>query len=114
MNWFKENKYHNRKIVIDGMTFDSLKEGSHYQELRLRERSGEITGLYRQVKIEIVPKTDKFRASYYVCDFVYKDLRTGKTVYEDVKGEREGAAYQMFKLKQKLVYWRHGIEIKEI
>jgi hypothetical protein len=107
--WGKQNKYHNKKVVIDGITFDSVKEGSRWQELKLLEKAGEIVGLTRQVKIELVPKSNLFRASYYVADFVYFDKRLGKTIYEDVKGMKT----DVYKLKKKILYWRHGIEIKE-
>ena len=109
MKWPQESKYHNRRVTVDGISFQSVKEASRWQELRLMERAGEITLLARQVKIELVPKSNLFRAVYYVADFVYVDKRTGKTVYEDVKGVRT----DVYKLKKKLLYWRHGIEIKE-
>lgn len=114
MRWFKENKYHNRKVTVDGITFDSVKEASRWQELKLLERVGKITGLNRQLRIEVVPKTKLHRARYYLADFVYFDKAQGKTVYEDVKGYRNGVAYQLFTLKRDILYWRHGIEIKEI
>lgn len=38
-------KYHNRKTVIDGITFDSAKEARRYMELKLLERAGEISNL---------------------------------------------------------------------
>lgn len=109
MKWLKESKYHNRKVRADGMTFDSTKEYSRWCELKLMERAGEIVGLKRQLKIELVPKTKLYRAVSYVADFVYFDKRAGKTVYEDVKGMKT----EVYKIKKKLLYWRHGIEIKE-
>ena len=109
MRLFKESKYHNRKVTVDGITFDSVKEASRWQELRLLEKAGEIVGLNRQQKIELIPKTKLYRAVSYVCDFVYFDKRTGKTVYEDTKGMKT----DVYKLKKKLLYWRHGIEILE-
>ena len=108
--WMKGSKYGNRKTEVDGITFDSRKEAERYQELRLMERAGLISGFQRQVKIEIIPKTAKFRACYYIADYVYFDKQTGKTVYEDAKGMRT----EIYKLKKKLMYWRHGIEIKEV
>ena len=109
MIWVKNNKYGNKPITIDGITFQSIKEGSRWQKLRLLERAGEITGLARQVRIELVPKTTLYRAVYYIADFVYFDKKSGKTVYEDTKGYRT----QIYELKKKLLYWRHGIEVKE-
>lgn len=104
-----ENKYHNRKVTVDGITFDSVKEASRYQELKLLERAGEITALVRQVKIELIPKTKLYRACYYIPDFTYFDKRVQKTIYEDVKGMKT----KEYLLKRKLLYWRHGIEILE-
>jgi hypothetical protein len=109
MRLFKESKYHNKKVTVNGITFDSEKEASRWQELRLMERAGEITALVRQVKIELIPKTKLYRACYYIPDFTYFDKRTGKTVYEDVKGMKT----KEYLLKRKLLYWRHGIEILE-
>lgn len=114
MRWTEQNKYRNRKTVVDGITFDSVKEASRYQELRLMERAGAIRDLKRQVRIEIVPKTNRFRNAEYIADFAYANAKTGQTVYEDVKGYRKGSAYQMFTLKKKLVFWLYGIEIIEI
>lgn len=109
--WFKkENKYHNQKVTVDGITFDSVKEASRWQELQLMERAGEIVGLVRQARIELVPKTNMFRPVYYVADFVYFDKQKNKTVYEDVKGVRT----DVYRLKKKLLYWRHQIEITEV
>jgi hypothetical protein len=110
MRWLKESKYHNKKVTVDGITFDSRKEASFWQELKLREMAGEITGIVRQAKIELIPKTAKFRACYYIADFVYTDRKTGKLVYVDVKGMKT----DVYKIKQKLLYWRHGIEITEV
>lgn len=103
------NKYRNREVIVDGLRFQSVKEASRWQELRMLERAGEITGLVRQQKIELIPKTKLYRACYYVCDFIYDDKRENKTIYEDVKGVRT----KEYLLKRKLLYWRHGIEIKE-
>lgn len=106
----KPNKYGAKKTEIDGMVFASRKEARRWQELKLMERGGLITGLERQVPIELIPKTDKHRARYYVADFVYTDCETGKRVYEDAKG----VCTQTYSLKKAIVYWRYGIEIVEV
>lgn len=56
-------KYGNRKIVFDGMVFDSKKECHRYQELKLMEKAGEITDLQRQVRYTLIPsqKDDRGR-----------------------------------------------------
>lgn len=40
----KLNKYGARKVVVDGVTFDSSKEYIRWRELQLLERGGEISG----------------------------------------------------------------------
>jgi hypothetical protein len=109
MRWLKENKYHNKWVEVDGIKFPSIKEAERWKTLRLMERAGEIVGLNRQVRIEIIPKTKLYQARFYVADFVYFDKQTNKTIYEDCKGYRT----DVYKLKKAILYWRHGIEITE-
>lgn len=109
------NKYQAQKCVYNGEEFDSHKELRRYLELRLLERSGEITGLKRQVKFELIPvqKDEKGkcieRAVTYIADFVYKD-KQGKMIVEDTKGMRT----KEYVIKRKLMFYFHGIRIKEI
>jgi ribosomal protein S8 len=78
------NKYHNVKIIYDGIKFDSKKEASRYAQLKLLEKNGYISDLKLQVRFEIVPKKNgNKRARYYVADFVYSEKN--QKVIEDVK-----------------------------
>ena len=104
------SKYGNIHTYCDGMWFDSRKEADRWIQLKLLAKAGEIEDLHRQVRFELVPKNDKYRAVAYVADFVYVDCRTGDTVVEDVKGVRT----EVYKLKKKLMYDRYGIEIREV
>ena len=104
------SKYHSRKTEVDGIVFDSMKEARRYQELKLLQKAGLIYDLRLQERIEIIPKTDKYRARYYVCDFTYIDTEQKCKIYEDVKGVRT----PVYLLKRAIMYWRHGIDIKEI
>jgi len=101
------SKYHAVKTVVDGITFDSKKEAKVFEELRLLERAGEIHDLQLQVPFELIPKTPVGRAVKYYADFVYYE--GDKMVVLDVKGIRT----EVYKLKKKLMYWVHGIEVKE-
>lgn len=106
------SKYKNRKVTIDGQTFDSMREYNRWCELKLLERAGEITGLKRQVRLEILPKQVvdgkvAERAAYYVADFTYKEK--GKPVIEDCKG----FATDVYRLKRKLVLAKYGVQIRE-
>lgn len=49
-------KFHNRKIKVDGMVFDSMKEAERWHLLNQQQRDGKITGLRRQVQFELIPK----------------------------------------------------------
>ena len=108
-------KYKNKKVMIDGIKFDSKKEANRYQELKLMQRAGIIRDLQRQVKYVLIPsqKGDDGRVierpCTYIADFVYIDEK-GKTVVEDTKGYRTND----FKIKRKLMLYIHGVKINEI
>jgi hypothetical protein len=102
------SKYHAKKTVVDGIIFQSRKEAKRYQELKLMQRAGLISDLRRQVKYELIPKQQGERAVSYIADFVYTE--DGKTVVEDVKGVRT----PVYKIKKKLMLWRHGVKIREV
>lgn len=102
------SKYHNRRVSLEGLTFDSQAEASRYRELLILEQAGEIIGLRVHPRIELVPAfVDRYchkqRAIVYVGDFGYWEPGKEDTlVVEDVKGvETEG-----FRLKRRLVLWR--------
>jgi len=87
--------------------FDSKKEAKRHGELVLMEKLGLIRELETQVRYEIVPKVAKNRPAHYIADFVYWE--GDQHVVEDCKGFRTPE----YKLKKKLMLWRHGIEIRE-
>jgi hypothetical protein len=80
------NKYHSKKTVLGGITFDSGMEASRWQELCLLQRVGQIQELQRQVKFELIPKQNGERAVNYKADFTYTE--GGEKIVEDVKGYR--------------------------
>ena len=49
----RQDKYGNRKVTIDGITFDSKREMKRYCELKLLEKAGEISGLELQPEFDI-------------------------------------------------------------
>lgn len=109
--WRGGSKYHAKKTVVDGITFDSRREADRYLVLKCMEEDGTIEDLRRQVRYELVPAFDvdgkHYRPVFYVADFVY--VEDGKTVVEDVKGLRT----DVYKLKSKLFARRYGMSIKE-
>ena len=108
------NKYRNTKIIIDGIEFDSKKEGYRYKELKLLERAGLIKDLKLQTKFELQPAFKKnnktIRAITYKTDFDYL-TKDGRHIVEDVKGIET----EVFKLKRKMFEYKYkDLEIKII
>lgn len=99
------NKYRNKKIIIDGIKFDSIAEGRRYKELKLLQQGNYITELKLQPKFELQAKytnnkNEHIRAITYKADFSY--IENGKLVVEDVKGMET----KEFKLKKKLFEYK--------
>ena len=106
-------KYHNKKTVVDGITFDSKHEAERYKELRMLQIAGEISELRLQVPYELIPlmklNGETFRSTKYVADFVYKD-KNGNEIVEDAKGMKT----DVYKLKKKLMAYINHIIIQEV
>ena len=125
----QKSKYGSNKAVVDGITFDSKKEAKRYSELKLLQRAGEISDLQIQVKFVLIPAQREpdsagkrggvikgaliERECSYIADFVYKDKK-GDLHVEDVKGYKNGAAYNIFKIKRKLMLYVHKIRVEEV
>lgn len=108
----RKSKYGNKKVIIDGITFDSTKEGNRYKELRIMEQAGQISNLKLQVKFELIPSVvldgKKQRPVNYVADFTYIEC-PGYVTVEDSKGFKT----KDYVMKRKLMKHIHGIEIYE-
>ncbi len=108
------SKYRNKKVVVDGITFDSTKEANRYKELKLLLRAGEIKDLKLQVPYELIPTQRDERGKVierncvYKADFVYEE--NGKTIVEDTKGFKTPE----YIIKRKLMLKTYGIRIKEV
>lgn len=106
------SKYHNKRIVTPDGKFDSKREYERWCELKLLQRAGNISGLKRQVRYNLVPiqraKGRSERAIDYIADFVYS--KEGNTIVEDVKGKRTPE----YVIKRKLMLYVHGIAIEEV
>lgn len=101
-------------VVVDGTRFASSKEAQRWRDLRLLERSGQITDLQRQVPIPLWGRDDAIRTAtglqmQYVADFTYRDKRLGGAlVIEDAKGYPT----DVFKIKRAILA-AQGVEITE-
>ena len=124
------SKYNSRKVIVNGVEFDSQKEANRYRELVLLERAGRIQDLQRQVKFVLIPaqyesyeryskKTGKRlkdgkrcveKSCVYNADFVYK--MDGQRFVEDTKSDPTKT--KDYIIKRKLLLWVHGIRIKEV
>jgi hypothetical protein len=106
------NKYHNKKVVHDGIKFASKSEGERYLELKAMQEKGEIRDLVIQPKFILQESFRKngelFRAIHYVADFQYNQHGPSglKLVIEDVKGYM-GYTTPEFKIKRKLFEARY-------
>lgn len=107
MGQLNVNKYHNKKIIIDGIEFDSKKEGNRYCQLKLLEKAKEIKDLELQPRFELQPSFKKDNKTYrkieYLADFKYFDNRLNKVVVEDIKGFKT----DVYKLKKKLFEYKY-------
>lgn len=85
----KRSKYGNKKTVIDGITFDSEKEGKRYVQLRALQEQGQISHLELQPVFKIYSggtpvRYESGRQMIYKADFAYFDGE--HRVVEDCKG----------------------------
>lgn len=108
----KANKYHNTKVIYNGIKFDSQREKNYYIKLQLLQEYKIIEDLKRQVKFELQPSFEingkKVRAINYIADFTYREK--GKLHVIDVKGVRTNE----YKLKKKMFEYKYNIEIEEV
>lgn len=84
-----QNKYRNKRVVFEGVPFDSEKEKNRFVMLRLLLTAGEITDLIHQPEYTLLePFVDnqgnKIRGITYRGDFEY--IKGGVKHCEDVKG----------------------------
>lgn len=118
-------KYGSKKVMYDGIVFDSKKEMRRYCELKLMERAGNIKNLELQKPFELIPaqrEPDTIgkrgglikgkvieNSVKYVADFVYTD-ENGRRIVEDTKGFRT----KDYIIKRKMLLYFYGIRIKEV
>lgn len=104
----KPRKYRNVPTVIDGTRYDSAKEARHGQLLQAMLRDGLIADLRRQVTYDL--HVNGWLVCRYKADFVFTDCTKNVEVVQDVKGYQTAE----YKLKKKLMFAVHGIEIMEV
>ena len=88
--------------------YASRKEADMAAKLHALARAGNISELEEQVVYELIPKQKGERSCTYRADFRYRD-EDGQLVVMDVKGYKT----EIYRIKKKLLLWRHGIRIVE-
>lgn len=108
----KPNKYRNVPTVVDGIRFDSLKEGKRYGELKLLEKAGIIRNLQadkKQIRYQFVVNGQD--VGRYTPDFVYVDDATNAVIAEDCKSP--SSRTEAYMIRKRLMKALYGIEILE-
>lgn len=105
-------KYKNRKMIYDGLKFDSEIECKRYVFLKGSQKRGIIKNLEIQPKYTLLDGFSiggkRFRPITYTADFRY-DLN-GRHIVEDVKGYET----DVFKLKRKMFRAKYGVDISVV
>jgi hypothetical protein len=97
------HKYRATQTSIDGIKFSSKKEATHYCNLKLLQKSGDVLFFLRQVPFHL-PGNIK-----YISDFMVF-WANGEVTIEDVKGFKTS----LYLTKKKLVENLYPVKIKEI
>lgn len=105
----KRNKYGNRHVVIDGIKFDSVREGAYYAELKLREKAGEVADV--ELQKPFVLTINGQLIGTWRSDFAFHDNVRRCYRVIDVKG---GPLTREFQRTRRLMRALHGIEIEVV
>ena len=108
------NKYRAKKVSLDGITFDSIRESKVYGELRLREKAGEIQQLKVHPRWKLT--VDGYHICDYISDFSYYEVENGRAErfrVVDVKSPIT-AKLPEFRLKKKLMAAIYKIDVKVV
>lgn len=97
----RKNKYNATKTEVDGIVFDSKKEATYYQGLKMVKKTGELINFYMQVPFRLPGKTK------YILDFL-EVWQNGKIRHVDCKG----FLTPVFKIKKRQVEEIYNIKIE--
>lgn len=108
------NKFKAIKTVYNGEVYDSRKEAAYAKTLDMLRKSfkpsEKVLGYRRQVPFLVI--VNEAKICTYILDFLitYVD---GRVEHVDIKGYKKGAAYNVFRIKKKLVEALYSIAIIE-
>ena len=107
----KNTKYHSKKVLCDGIAFDSKAERDYYLYLKALEKAHEVKEFLLQPEIVLQEgftyEGKRYRAITYTPDFLvtYPD---GRQEYVDVKG----FSTQQGEIKRKLYLFKGKIPLR--
>ncbi len=119
----KKSKYGNRKVVRDGIKFDSEREARRYGELKFLLKQGRIRDLRLQANFTLVEgyttvEGKRIKPMVYRADFTYE-----RATEPDIAGvvhwlpeveDAKGMHTQTYELKKKLLQDKYGVTIREV
>lgn len=105
----RKNKFNAKRVLHDGILFDSKAERNYYADLKLRERAGEVTDVDRQRPYDLI--VNGILIARYVADVVYFDRILCRRRVVDVKG---APLTREFRIKQKLIKSIFGIDVEVV
>lgn len=123
---FNRPKYGNKRVVYDGIAFDSKREMQRYLVLKKAQEDGIISDLELQPKFELIPKVTETYIKHlktkdkvcertaqlpitYTADFAY--AKDGERIIEDIKISPKILPKE-FVLKVKMMRALLGIKVK--
>ena len=123
-----KSKYGNRKVSIDGISFDSKREGNVYLRLKDLQSRGRISDLQIHPKWELQPKLTETYVKHlktkdkecertvllpitYEADFAF--YHNGKYIVLDVKISKSLLPKE-YQIKKKMMRYVHGITLTEV
>lgn len=114
----KKNKYRNKKVVYDGIEFDSQKEGNYYLKLKTMQDLGIIRELKVQPKFLLIDtiyyKNKVYPKTIYIADFQYIENDTNKIKVIDIKSKAT-AKDKVYRLKIKMLLNKYpDIDFEEV
>lgn len=119
----KRSKYGNRKVVRDGIKFDSEREAARFGELKVLRAMGKIRDLRLQANFTLVEgyttiEGERIKPMVYRADFTYE-----RAAEPDCNGvvhwlreveDAKGMKTKDYLLKKKLMQDKYNVTIREI
>ena len=119
----KKSKYGNRKVMRDGIKFDSEREARRYGELKFLLKQGRIRDLRLQANFTLVEgyttvEGKRIKPMVYRADFTYERATepdcNGAVHWLPEIEDAKGMHTQAYELKKKLMLDKFGITIREV